>query len=196
MLNRLVVATRNRGKVSEIKEILNVEVIPIVELVPDFNVEEKGNTYLENAYLKAKTGFSLIKEPVMAEDSGLEVVALNNEPGILSARYGGLTRDEDKINLLLKELGKRRDRKARFVNVTVLMWESGEGAFFEGICEGSISYIPKGEKGFGYDPIFIPAGYKKTFSELGDEIKNRISHRARALTKLKKFLSYYKGFGE
>ena len=197
MLKRVVVATSNDGKVKEIRRILSgIEIISINEMKNGFFVEERGNSYLENAYLKVFHAYKLVKEPVIAEDSGLEVLSLNNRPGVFSARYGNKKNDRERVEFLLEEMKNKEDRRARFVNFTLFMWDKDEGAFFEGICKGRIANSPMGEFGFGYDPIFIPEGYQKSFAQLGEDVKNKISHRTKALTKLKKFLSLYSGYGE
>lgn len=141
---------------------------------------------MDNSLLKAQTFFKLTGQPCLAEDSGLFIDALNGAPGLYSSRYG--TTDQKRIERVLKELGRVKNRKAKFKVVFVYYYAPGKYKVFTGECPGRIGLRPKGKSGFGYDPIFIPEGYKKTFAELGPAIKNRISHRAQALKKFKEFL--------
>lgn len=154
--------------------------------------EENESTYVGNAISKAKFYASATGEIVMADDSGLEVTALAGAPGVLSARYGGPDgRDEDRRIKLLSELKSTSssDRSARFVCAAVMANPEGEVLqVVEGICEGSICFDERGKSGFGYDPIFVPDGYHQTFGELSEEVKNTISHRARALQRMRQFL--------
>ncbi len=155
-------------------------------------VEETGKTFTENAILKAR-GYALQTGiTALADDSGLEIGALNNAPGVFSARYAGEdTGFDQKMSLLLSEMEKARDpgRSARFVCVMALADGLGNILYTaEGICEGNIIYEPRGSHGFGYDPIFEPVGYDKTFGELPEVIKHEISHRARAYALINRFL--------
>jgi XTP/dITP diphosphohydrolase len=139
-------------------------------------------------YIKEKFGTDCF-----ADDTGLEVEALNNAPGVYSARYSGIAHDsEANMNKLLKELEGKTNRNARFRTVIALILD-GKEYIFEGIVNGSILTEKRGDAGFGYDPLFVPEGYDKSFAELGEDIKNSISHRARAVKKLTEFLSEYKG---
>ncbi len=179
---KIVVATSNEHKLKEIKEILSeFEIVGLSEnyVVP----EEIGNTFCENALIKAKN-IEHIADIVLADDSGLEVQALLGLPGIYSARYSGQD-DFQNNEKLLKELKHIANRKARFVCCIVAIMY-GKVISSEGILEGKIAFEPKGEEGFGYDPIFIPIGYNKTLAELGSEIKNKISHRKKALEEIKR----------
>ena len=138
---------------------------------------------------KARYVFERTGENVIADDSGLEVKALNGAPGIYSARYAGEQKsDDDNIQKLLKELRNKDDRRANFRCVIALILNGVEYAF-DGRCNGSIIYSKRGENGFGYDPVFVPDGYEETFAELGNAVKNKISHRAKAIERLIKFLS-------
>jgi XTP/dITP diphosphohydrolase len=188
----LVVATQNPGKIREIREILkelNYSVIPIFQFYPDFNVEEDGQTYAENASKKALAAAKLTGRIAIGEDSGLEVKALGGAPGIFSARFGGKTLSQSEKNrLILEALKGVSDRSARFVCVVAVATPEGQVKTAEGICEGSIGFKEQGEGGFGYDPIFIVEGYQKTMAELEPEIKNKISHRARAFRRIREIL--------
>src|SRR6185503_17228470 len=146
---------------------------------------EDGVTYAENAIAKAQFYAAATGLLALADDSGLEVAALGGAPGVYSARYAGEgASDIDRRTLLLAELAKTNggDRRARFVAAVAIADSSGEVLnVSEGICEGTITFEPRGNSGFGYDPLFVPNGYDQTFAELSDDVKNRISHRARAL---------------
>jgi len=154
--------------------------------------EENGQTYAENAIAKALFYARATGRCALADDSGLEVAALGGGPGVFSARYAGENAsDADRRELLLMELAETadQDRRARFVCVVAIADAAG-GVLnvSEGICEGTITFAPRGEGGFGYDPLFIPDGYSQTFAELSDDVKNRISHRALALLNTRRFL--------
>ncbi|APF20590.1 Nucleoside-triphosphatase rdgB [Caldithrix abyssi DSM 13497] len=193
---KILIATGNKHKREEIQQILNgleVELISIDQLPESIEVEETGETFTENARLKAEAYFELTGLPVLADDSGLEVPALNNEPGVRSARYAGENADYLKNNQLLLERMKdlaSSDRKARFRCVMCFKTSEGEW-FFEGITEGEILQEFRGSGGFGYDPLFYVPALQKTYAELTPEEKNRISHRGLALKKFKKFLKEY-----
>ncbi len=190
---KILIATGNKGKIREMNELFSdmpVEFVGIdtLEEVPE--VVEDGSTFHENALKKAMTFYNRASMPVLAEDSGLEVEALEGAPGIYSARYAGAeATDEDNIRKLLDALKgvPPEQRRARFVSVLCFVLD-GKPHFFEGEVEGWITDRPSGSYGFGYDPVFVPDGYDKTFAELGPEIKNRISHRAKAIAKFKEFL--------
>ena len=182
---RLLLGTRNRGKIAEIVRILSD--VPRLELytsedVPFADVAETGSTFVENAHLKARQISSETGYPVLAEDSGLEVDALDGAPGIHTARFAGVTATiEANIAKLLTALDGVEDRSARFVCVAVLHRSDRDEIVTEGELRGRIARDAKGDGGFGYDPVFIPDGYGQTLAELGDEIKREISHRRRAL---------------
>ena len=190
-MEELIFASHNRGKIAEIKQMLaplNIKVLSADEInLPD--VEETGTTFEENAVLKALTIAKLTKKPCLADDSGLCVNALGGRPGVYSARYAP-NRDFDKaMDKLLAELEKsgNADRSAYFACVLVLGYPDGTYQSFEGRVNGKITKQKQGSGGFGFDPLFAPDGYEKTFAELGAEVKNKISHRGRAL---QKFVSY------
>jgi len=191
---QLVLATRNRGKIREIKYILSDFPIEIKSLL-DFpnipEIEETGNTFEENALIKAKTVAKLTGLPALADDSGLAVDCLNGAPGVYSARYAGEGADDKKNNeKLLRELeGIPLERRgAAFVCVIALCIPKGNCYIEEGKCKGVISLSPRGSYGFGYDPIFFLPDYGKTMAELPLEVKNQISHRYKALKKIKSLI--------
>jgi XTP/dITP diphosphohydrolase len=184
--------TGNQGKLREVKAILapfGIQVRGIGEVAHIGEIEETGKSYAENALLKARRGFEVAKKIVLAEDSGLEVEYLQGAPGIYSARFCGLDSAEARNAKILELLQNAppEERKARFVCVVALVWGGGE-RLFEGVCEGFIADKASGRGGFGYDPIFIFPPYQKTFAELGENFKNRFSHRALAFRKCAEFL--------
>jgi XTP/dITP diphosphohydrolase len=196
MLKSLLLGTRNPGKIHEIKLILGDLALELCSLQQFENVEvaeENADTYAENAIAKARFYARETGMLALADDSGLEVEALAGAPGVLSARYAGEdATDADRRELLLTELAKtgRYNRRAQFVCAIAIASVDGDVLnVSEGICAGTITFAPRGDSGFGYDPLFVPEGYNQTFAELADEVKNRISHRARALIKLRGFLS-------
>lgn len=192
---KLLVGTNNKGKIKELNEFLTdlpVQLFGLSSFENISDVEETGVTFAENAILKAnyyalQTGFW-----VLSDDSGLEVEALNGAPGVFSARYAGENAtDEQRSIKLLDELAVTNDksRRARFVCAMAISDKNGEIRFLaEGICGGKIALKPSGANGFGYDPIFIPDGFEQTFGELSSTIKHKISHRARAIEKIIRFL--------
>ncbi len=188
----LLLGTRNLGKIRELRALLSD--LPGVSLLtfreqPFTAVEETGTTFWENALLKARKICAETGLPVLAEDAGLEVMALNGAPGVYSARYSGEPVDYARNNdLLLENLSGISDRRARFVDVAVLRLPDGREFVREGVLTGRIATAPRGENGFGYDPLFIPDGYDKTLAELGPHKKNRISHRAQAIAAVKEIL--------
>ena len=193
---KLVLATRNQGKVYEIGEILkNQNGIELLSLrnYPDApDVVEDGKTYQENAIKKASALAEYTGQLTIADDSGLEVDALDGAPGVYSARYAGENAsDQDRILKLLGALQNIPDsrRSGRFTCTVAIAEPLAQVRVVRGICEGRIIRTPRGASGFGYDPIFVPLGYAETFAELGDKIKNQISHRAKALKKASKMLS-------
>ena len=181
---QIVLASGNRNKYREMKdafEPIGAELLFGGDLEADFDVDETGASYRENALLKASAWSKKIGIAAIADDSGIEVNALGGAPGVRSARAVPGT-DEDRTKWLLSEMEGIKDRSARFVScIAVVFPDSQVPLVFEGICRGTLANAPSGTGGFGYDPIFIPEGYEKTFSELGDEIKTKISHRAMAI---------------
>jgi XTP/dITP diphosphohydrolase len=184
-------ATKNKNKFKEIKEIMgkNFEIL----LPPDFIEfpEEKGNTLEENAYLKAEYLSRFFKDfYIVGEDSGLFVEKLNGLPGVISARFSGERDDKKNIEKLLdmmKGYKNKEERKAKFITVVCLIGKE-EKKFFKGEIDGYITFEPKGNNGFGYDPVFEIPEIGKTFAELSSDEKNKISHRTRAFLKLKEYL--------
>jgi XTP/dITP diphosphohydrolase len=188
---KIIFATNNAHKIKEIRHVLPVgmEITGLEEAGILVDIPEPFDTLEENAREKARTIFSMTGENCFSEDTGLEVYALDGAPGVKSARYGGEERSFEKnISKLLVELKSRPDRKAQFRTVICLLL-NGKEYFFEGICKGEITTEEKGEDGFGYDPVFIPAGSLKTFAEMELEEKNEYSHRRKAVDKLIVFLN-------
>ena len=186
----IVFATNNQHKLSEIRQILgdSIEVLSLKDIGCNVDIPETGTTLETNALQKAQYIYDNYHIDVFADDTGLEVDALNGAPGVYSARYAGDAHDsEANMTKLLNELGENNNRRARFRTVIALI-QQGEVHEFEGIVNGQIIRERKGEEGFGYDPIFQPDGYDQTFAELGLDIKNQISHRARATAKLADYL--------
>lgn len=182
---KILIASNNLHKINEVEEILKplgITIIKPSEIGGIPEVEETGSTFEENATLKAVKIAQLFNTFTFADDSGLEVEALNNRPGVYSARYAGTgATDNDKVNKLLTELLNFKNRNARFVCVIAIASPSGNVKMFKGVINGKIADYPKGSNGFGYDPIFIPDGFELSFAELDSAIKNKISHRAMAL---------------
>jgi len=189
MTKKLVFATNNTYKTEEVANILAPEyqVLNLKDINCLVDIPETGDTFAENATLKSTYVYQNYQLDCFADDSGLEVEALNNAPGIFSARYSGVKDDATNLQLLLKNLEGESNRKARFKTVISLL-KNGENHLFEGVIEGTIRTEPTGSKGFGYDPIFQPNGYNITFAEMEMSEKNKISHRALAMQKLIDFL--------
>ena len=187
---KLILATRNQGKVRELTNMLygeasstqQIEVISL-ENYPDApEVIEDGKTYAENAVKKASVIAAYTSHLTLADDAGLEVDALEGAPGIHSKRWAGENAtDETRIAKLLEALEGAPNRRARFIAAIAVVHPNSNPEVVLGVCEGHIRHDPVGESGFGYDPVFVPDGYHQTFAELGEKIKNRMSHRAKAL---------------
>ena len=188
-INQLIIASRNKGKIIEIRELLSG--FPInIKCLDDFGpipeVEEDGETFDENAYKKASFTARVLGHPAIADDSGLVVDALNGAPGVLSARYAGPdATNEDRSNKLLQEMEGITHRKAAFECVISIAVPTGPALTYEGRCEGIITASPQGTNGFGYDPIFYYPPLKKTFAQLSRREKGRVSHRGKALAEFK-----------
>ena len=187
---KLVLATRNPGKVKELTNMLckrpkgqqQFEVISLQEYPDAPEVIEDGKTYMENAIKKASVIAAYTSHLTLADDAGLEVDALGGAPGIHSKRWAGEEATDDiRIAKLLQRLEGTTNRRARFIAAIAVVHPNSDPEGILGVCEGYIRHEPVGESGFGYDPVFVPEGYNQTFAELGTEIKNRISHRAKAL---------------
>jgi XTP/dITP diphosphohydrolase len=191
----IVFASSNQNKIKEIGALMpegytvfGLKDIGITEEIPEPGVTIKENSCLKAQYVVDFLNAAGKQLPVFADDSGLEVMALDNAPGVYSARYAGLPKSDANNNAkLLREMKLHTDRRARFVTVITLII-NGQVNCFEGEIKGTIAYEPRGASGFGYDPLFIPQGYRSTFAELGMDVKNTISHRALAVQKLATFL--------
>lgn len=199
---KIVFATNNQHKLQEIRDILGseFEIVSLKDIGCDVDIPETGNTLEENAMQKVQYVYDHYNLSCFADDTGLEVEALNGEPGVHSARYAEGTDHDSEANMakLLRNLEGKDNRKARFRTVIALIQKQDvcpcgctsikKVNRFEGIVDGSIATEKHGTAGFGYDPIFVPEGYDKSFAELGESIKNGISHRARAVAKLAEYL--------
>lgn len=193
MSRRVLIGTHNKGKVHEIGEILgdlSVELLSLNEFPSIGVAQENESTYAGNARSKAQYYATASGLWTLADDSGLEVEALGGAPGVLSARYSGEgATDEDRRRRLLSEMAEVENRKARFVCAVAFSAPDGRQLrLAHGICCGKVLYEPRGMAGFGYDPLFVPEGFDKTFAELEESVKNQISHRGRALRKARKFV--------
>ncbi|MEZ0322797.1 MAG: RdgB/HAM1 family non-canonical purine NTP pyrophosphatase [Hydrogenothermaceae bacterium] len=199
---QILLATTNEGKIRELKKLfegIDIEILSLKDFENRIEVEEDRETFLENAIKKAKEYALYYNMPVLAEDSGLVVDALNGYPGVYSARFYGiefggkfdiesLSKDEKNIQKVLKLMENEKNRSARYVSVVAFYSPEGFGIFSEGVCEGEITDKPVGSMGFGYDPIFRPLGFDRTMAQLTVEEKNKISHRGKAFYKLKEKL--------
>lgn len=194
MTARLVIASRNEKKKQELLQIiqgLDLEVVTLNEFPDAPEVEEDGLTFQENAIKKAREIARFTGCLTLADDSGLEVDALGGRPGVFSARFAGEPSDDERNNQKLLDMLQgipAQERTARFRCVIAIASPDGRVETTEGTCDGRIGFFPRGQGGFGYDPLFIPDGFKQTFAELSSEVKNRISHRGKALQKASKLL--------
>jgi XTP/dITP diphosphohydrolase len=194
-MHSVIVATNNMGKLREIREILSGAPFDLSSLKDHFNpvpsIPENGATFHENAAAKARWVFERKRIWTLADDSGLEVDFLGGLPGVQSARYAGEhATDHDRVKKLLAALADcpEEKRSARFRCVIVMKFSDSDELVAEGVCDGRIGFAPEGRNGFGYDPVFFPAGHEKTFAQLGADTKNVISHRGKALTALRRSL--------
>ena len=196
MLDKLVIATSNQHKLKEIENIFKGTVIKEILPIPSDigEIIENGTTFIENSLIKAKAVYNYTKLPSLADDSGICVNALNGEPGIYSARYGGENLVyKEKMQLILDKLKDKDDRSAYFITSAVCVLDDNYYIALEGRVNGKIIESPRGFDGFGYDPIFQPDGYNVTYAEMSLEEKNSMSHRALAMNKMKEILySIYK----
>lgn len=185
--DRLVIASHNPGKVTEIGALVGpfgVEVVSAAALGLD-EPEETGTTFVDNAILKARAAADVANLPALADDSGLAVSALGGKPGIYSARWGGPERDFDMAMRTIEEkISGQSDRRATFICALALAWPQGECLTFEGEMVGELVWPPRGDRGFGYDPMFVPDGYQETCGEMEPDLKHTISHRADAFRKM------------
>ena len=186
----IVIASNNKGKINDFRVIFpDYNVIGISEIIEGFDVEETGDTFEENAKLKSEAAAQALNKRVIADDSGLEVFALNGEPGIYSARYAGETKDDNaNIEKLLTKLGDETDRSAQFVCVISMSAPGEDTVQFKGTVQGEITLNKIGEHGFGYDPIFFVEDKNKTMAQLTAEEKGQISHRGKAIEQLQEYL--------
>ncbi|MNK30291.1 Non-canonical purine NTP pyrophosphatase [compost metagenome] len=192
-MRELVFATNNQHKTQEVRNLLlnDYKVLNLNDIGCTTDIPETGSTFAENATLKSSYVTEHYQLDCFADDSGLEIEALNQEPGIFSARYSGVKDDQTNLNLVLQKMEGQANRKARFRTVISLM-RGTENFLFEGIINGTILERAIGTQGFGYDPIFVPDGCDQTFAEMSMEQKNQISHRALAMKKLISFLKEQK----
>lgn len=191
-LKDLIFASNNAHKLDEIRAMLpaGFRLLSQSDAGIDLDVDETGKTFEDNAFLKAQALYEFAGITCFADDSGLEVKALKGQPGVKSARYSGEPVNHQRnVELLLKNLEGKKDRSARFVTVICLR-HNDKTMYFEGEVKGVIADYPRGDKGFGYDPIFIPDGHDRTFAEMESQEKNAISHRKRAVEKMLEFIPY------
>ena len=190
MINKLVIATANKHKLTEIQNIFKDSVREILPMPADIGeIIENGNSFIENSLIKAKAVYNHTKLPSLADDSGICINALNGEPGIYSARYGGENLGyKEKMEMILDKLKNKDDRTAYFITSAVCVLDDNYYIALEGRVDGVIVESPKGFDGFGYDPIFKPNGYNITYAEMTLEQKNSMSHRAIAMNKMKDIL--------
>lgn len=189
-MHKLILATNNRHKLEEVAQMTGnkIDLLTLADIGFTGDIDETGSTFTENALIKSRFIYDRYNVNCFADDSGLEIYALNGEPGVYSARYSGVHGDHDaNMDKVLKNLQGVHNRSARFRTVISLIWD-GKEYFFEGTVEGTIRQERAGNGGFGYDPIFEPLGHTVTFAQMSLEEKNAISHRARALDGLVKFL--------
>lgn len=183
---KLVFATNNKNKIKEIKHLIgnSIELLSLADIGCVEDIPETADTIEENAIQKAEYVYKNYGFNCFADDTGLEIEALNGEPGVFSARYAGEQRSaEDNMNKVLDKMKNERDRRARFKTVISLIIDGNLNSF-EGIVDGKITQVKSGNEGFGYDPIFKPEGFELTYSEMDLELKNKMSHRALATNKL------------
>ena len=194
-MEQIVLATGNKGKIREFSEAfshLSIDCVPVKEVISIEEPEETGTTFMENALLKARYYAKATNRPCLADDSGITVDALNGAPGVYSARYAGHHGDDQANNeKLICELQGKSDRTGHYVCALALVYPDGREVTAEGYCDGLVQDEPKGDNGFGYDPVFFIPGLKKTFAQLSAQEKNAISHRGRALALFQQKLKDY-----
>lgn len=195
-METIIAASRNQHKITEIEAITKKFGMNIISRdeagIPKFEIEEDGETFEENSFKKANEIMKVCRKITIADDSGLMVEYLGGAPGVYSARFAGEDGNDVKNNeklLMLLEGVPYKERRAKFVSVITMVYPDGECLTARGECEGHIIDAPTGENGFGYDPLFVPEGYQRTFAQLSAEEKNQISHRAKALVRLEKLLA-------
>ena len=189
MIKELVFATNNKHKAQEIQQMLlnQYTILTLADIGCTVDIPETGSSFEENAALKSSYVYSNYQLDCFADDSGLEIEALNQEPGIYSARYSGAKDDQANLQLVLEKMKGVANRRANFKTIVALV-RQGKPVFFEGVIYGKILEEPIGDRGFGYDPIFQPDGYNQSFAQMSMAQKNEISHRAIAMKKLISFL--------
>jgi len=193
---KIILASANKGKIREIKEYCEYEVLAYSDVVEPFDIIEDGDTFKENALIKARAIYEKLKDTeesfiILSDDSGISVPALNNEPGIFSARYAGENvTDKDNLHKLINELKKKNIEKteAFYTAAMAIVTDKGEEFTVHGWMYGDVIAEAKGDKGFGYDPMFIPEGFDKTLGELDSNVKEKLSHRSKALKLAKTIL--------
>jgi len=193
---KIILASANKGKIREIKAYCSYEVLPYSDVVEPFEIIEDGNTFQENALIKARAIYEKLKDSedsfvIISDDSGISVPALNNAPGIFSARYAGENvTDKDNLYKLIEELKKKDIKRtaAFYTAAMAIVTDKGEEFTVHGWMHGDVIADAKGDKGFGYDPMFIPEGYENTLGELDSEVKEALSHRSHALKLAKSIL--------
>lgn len=193
---KICFASHNKHKVREISSISpsGIEIVGLTEVGINEDIEETGLTLEENSRIKARYVFERCQIPVFADDTGLEVDALNGAPGVISARYAGPERNnQNNIELLLKNLQGKDNNSAQFKSVITYIDPNGDEMQFVGVVRGVIQDVLKGTNGFGYDPVFVPEGYDQTFAEMSGDEKNKLSHRSRAFQKLLSYLGELNG---
>lgn len=191
---KIILASNNKDKLREVREILapsGIEVLSQREAGCDFEAEENGATFTENARIKARAAMEATGLPCVADDSGIEINAMDNGPGIYSSRYCGERSYSETCRDIINIVNGADDRGARFRCAVVCVFPGGDEISCEGVIEGSIGYVYEGEHGFGYDPIFVPEGFSRSMACLTDEEKNAISHRGRAFRRFAEKLSEY-----
>jgi len=188
-MQQLVIASNNQGKIREIKQMIsNIELLSLKDIGFTDEIPEPFETFEENAFTKADTINRFSGKNVFADDSGICANALSGAPGVFSAIYAGRHGDDEgNLQKLLDALKGKTDRTGYYKAIICLMW-NGQPHYFEGICNGTIIESKRGEGGFGYDPIFVPDGFTETFAELTPEVKNKISHRGKAVRQMVDFL--------
>lgn len=189
-VKELVLASRNKKKIAELKDLLpGVSILSLDDIGFHDEIEEPYETFRENARQKAQVVYEFCGLDVLADDSGISVPALDNAPGVFSARYAGVgAGDEANLQKLLSAMVSKTDRRA-FYTAMLCLIQNGEAHYFEGTCHGTLLETPKGSGGFGYDPAFVPEGYTQTFGELDPSVKRQISHRAKAMHALREFMN-------
>ena len=193
---KIILASANKGKIREIKEYCDYEVLPYSDVVEPFDIIEDGDTFQENALIKARAIYEKLQDVegsfvVLSDDSGISVPALNNEPGIFSARYAGENvTDKENLHKLIDELKKNNIEKteAFYTAAMAIVTDKGEEFTVHGWMHGYVIAEARGDKGFGYDPMFVPEGYHDTLGELDSDVKEKLSHRSKALTLTKTIL--------